>query len=366
MIKQNIIAVIITALLIQTNIANAVEIHDKYGNKINIYGSINMLRKFSKDEYYTGDKSYTRLGLKNEHYISDNIIGYSEWKYNFQNQFSESNMEGPAYDNATCLAYAGLNFKKWGSIDYGRNYGILYDTLSYTNKLPVGKELTMKNNDNYLSGRATSLITYRNKNLFGYLKGMNLAVQYLGKNLHDRDESEKNNNGWGGSLEYKSKIGISTVGSWFSVNRTNKQKEDANGDKSIVYALGLKYDKNNIYLGAMYGNAQNLHRIYNLYYAKQTKNIELIAQYTFKNKISPSIAFLQKKTYNIGTVMGYANGDNVAIIKYINLGATYNVNKNVSAYADYKLNLINKDDNFVQVDQDSVEDIFSIGMSYKF
>ncbi|WDI78517.1 porin [Candidatus Purcelliella pentastirinorum] len=357
MIKRNIITIILTISLMMSNIVNAIEIYNKNGNKINIYGSINILRKFSNGQYNKGDKSYTKLGLKNEHFISKNIIGYSTWLYEFHNDLTESQYR--LYNGETCLAYAGLNFKKWGSIDYGRNYGILYDSLSYTDKLPVENNLSIKDNDNFLSRRATSLLTYRNKDLFGYFKGINIAIQYAGKNLYDRIEEEKNCNGWGGSLEYKSDIGLSTIGSWFNVNRTDIQKEDNNGNKSIAYALGLKYDKNNIYVGAIYGNSKNLHRSYNDSLAKQTKNIEFIAQYKFNN-IYPSISFLQRSINNSNP----AAFDSMVIDKYINLGAIYDINKNISAYADYRINLIKDKSNTSY--RNSMDNIFAIGMSYKF
>ncbi|WP_115956060.1 porin [Candidatus Purcelliella pentastirinorum] len=361
MIKHNIITKILIISLMMSNIVNAIEIYNKNGNKTNIYGNINILRKYSKDEYNEGDKSYTKLGVKNEHFISKDITGYSTWLYNFHTNFTENQYR--LFNGETCLAYAGLNFKKWGSIDYGRNYGILYDALSYTDKSPVENTLTIKDNDNYLTGRSTSLLTYRNKDLFGYLKGVNFAIQYAGKNLYDRLEEEKNCNGWGGSLEYKSDIGLSTIGSWFRINRTDIQKEDNNGNKATAYVLGLKYDKNNIYVGAMYGNTRNLHRLYNTSHSKQTKNIELIAQYKFNN-IYPSISFLQRKTNNYNAIE-FSN-NNLIIDKYINLGAIYDINKNISAYADYRINLIKDNNTFDSLYKDSTYNIFAIGMSYKF
>ena len=38
--------------------------------------------------------------------------------------------------NKTRLAFAGLKYADVGSFDYGRNYGVVYDALGYTDMLP--------------------------------------------------------------------------------------------------------------------------------------------------------------------------------------------------------------------------------------
>ncbi len=50
------------------------------------------------------------------------------------------------------------------------------------------------------------------------------------------------------------------------------------------------------------------------------------------------------------------------IVKYIDVGATYYFNKNMSAFVDYKINQID-DDNKLGVSSD---DIVAIGMTYQF
>ena len=54
--------------------------------------------------------------------------------------------------------------------------------------------------------------------------------------------------------------------------------------------------------------------------------------------LRPSLAYLQSKGKNLGR--GYDDED---ILKYVDVGATYYFNKNMSTYVDYKINLL--DDN---------------------
>ncbi|WP_238788218.1 porin, partial [Enterobacter roggenkampii] len=50
------------------------------------------------------------------------------------------------------------------------------------------------------------------------------------------------------------------------------------------------------------------------------------------------------------------------LVKYIDVGATYYFNKNMSAFVDYKINQID-DDNKLGVSSD---DIVALGMTYQF
>ncbi|MDY9644466.1 porin, partial [Escherichia coli] len=70
-----------------------------------------------------------------------------------------------------------------GSFDYGRNYGVVYDALGYTDMLPEFGGDTAYSDDNF----------------FGLVDGLNFAVQYLGKN--ERDTARRSNgDGVGGSI----------------------------------------------------------------------------------------------------------------------------------------------------------------------
>lgn len=86
MMKRNILAVIVPALLV-AGTANAAEIYNKDGNKVDLYGKAVGLHYFSKDNGVNsyggnGDKTYARLGFKGETQINSDLTGYGQWEYN--------------------------------------------------------------------------------------------------------------------------------------------------------------------------------------------------------------------------------------------------------------------------------------------
>ena len=111
---------------------------------------------------------------------------------NVQANNSESNGNGTA-GNATRLGFAGLNFGEYGSFDYGRNYGVVYDVEAWTDMLPVFGGDTYTTSDNFMVGRTNGVATYRNTDFFGEVKGWNFALQYQGANDGENDSEGTNN-----------------------------------------------------------------------------------------------------------------------------------------------------------------------------
>lgn len=134
MMKRNILAVVIPALLV-AGAANAAEVYNKDGNKLDIYGKTVGLHYFSDSAADDGDQTYARLGFKGETQINSELSGYGQWEYNFAGNNSEGGSDAQN-GNKTRLAFAGLKYADLGSFDYGRNYGIVYDALGYTDMLP--------------------------------------------------------------------------------------------------------------------------------------------------------------------------------------------------------------------------------------
>ncbi|WP_410202733.1 porin, partial [Escherichia coli] len=50
---------------------------------------------------------------------------------------------------------------------------------------------------------------------------------------------------------------------------------------------------------------------------------------------------------------------------YIDVGATYYLNKNMSTFVDYKINLIDKSD-FTKASGVATDDIVAVGLVYQF
>ncbi|EMB4113933.1 porin, partial [Serratia marcescens] len=255
--KRNILAVVIPALL-AAGAANAAEIYNKDGNKLDLYGKVDGLHYFSKDKGNDGDQTYVRFGFKGETQITDQLTGYGQWEYNVQSNHSESQgTEG----TKTRLGFAGLKFADYGSFDYGRNYGVLYDVEGWTDMLPEFGGDTYTYTDNFMTGRTNGVATYRNNNFFGLVDGLNFALQYQGKNQNDgRNVKKQNGDGWGISSTYDIGEGVSFGAAYASSNRTDDQKLRSNerGDKADAWTVGAKYDANNVYLAAMYAETRNM------------------------------------------------------------------------------------------------------------
>ncbi|KIS45546.1 porin OmpF [Kosakonia radicincitans] len=360
MMKRNILAVVIPALLV-AGAANAAEIYNKDGNKVDIYGKAVGLHYFSKDNgansyAANGDQTYARLGFKGETKINDQLTGYGQWEYNFAGNNSEGGTDAQA-NNKTRLAFAGLKAGEFGSFDYGRNYGLVYDAIGVTDMLPEFGGDT-GNSDNFFSGRNGGLATYRNSNFFGLVDGLNFGVQYLGKNERAKDVTRSNGDGWATSVSYDFE-GFGIVGAYGAADRTDAQQALTlgRGDKAEQWATGIKYDANNIYLAALYGETHNATRL-NGGYLNKTQDFSVVAQYQFDFGLRPSIAYYKSKAKDVETI---SNGSE-DYINYIEVGATYYFNKNMSTYVDYIINQIDKD-NKLGVGAD---DTVAVGIVYQF
>ncbi|EOF8206955.1 porin OmpC [Yersinia enterocolitica] len=366
--KLRVLSLLVPALLVAGS-AGAAEIYNKDGNKLDLYGKVDGLHYFSDDNSKDGDQSYMRFGLKGETQISDQLTGYGQWEYQANLNKAEDEYQG----NFTRIGFAGLKFADYGSFDYGRNYGVLYDVTSWTDVLPEFGGDTY-GADNFLSQRGNGMATYRNTNFFGLVDGLNFALQYQGKNgdgtetNNGRSVQGQNGDGYGMSVSYDLGWGVSASAAMASSKRTDEQNDLAfgHGDRADAYSGGLKYDANNVYLAATYAQTYNLTRFGNFKnntdsgFANKAQNIELVAQYQFDFGLRPSIAYLQSKGKDLGN--GYSDQD---LVKYVDVGATYYFNKNMSTYVDYKINLLDENE-FTKNAGINTDDIVAVGLVYQF
>ncbi|EBG6341758.1 porin OmpC [Salmonella enterica] len=364
-------AVAVTAVagaVMAAGMANAAEIYNKDGNKLDLYGKVDGLHYFSSNKNKDGDQSYMRLGFKGETQINEQVTGYGQWEYQIDTNRPEDGDTSNSPQSYTRLAFAGLSFGNAGSIDYGRNYGVLYDIGAWTDMLPEFGNDSYENSDNFMTGRANGLLTYRNNGFFGLVDGLNFALQYQGKNdgnnwkgdtwdgtplsNNSRKIAGQNGDGFGLSATYDAGMGISAGAAYTNSNRTSEQKyRDDGGNKAEAWTAGLKYDANDVYLAANYTQTRNMtwfniaddsrigqdnQKDYDGDFAHKTDNWEVVAQYQFDSGLRPSVAYLQSRARNTG----YGDFD---LVKYADVGATYNFNKNMSAYVDYKINLLKAD-----------------------
>ncbi|MCN8797906.1 porin, partial [Escherichia coli] len=234
---------------------------------------------------------------------------------------------------------------------------------AWTDVLPEFGGDTWTQTDVFMTGRTTGVATYRNNDFFGLVDGLNFAAQYQGKN--DRtDVTEANGDGFGFSTTYEYE-GFGVGATYAKSDRTNDQviygnnSLNASGQNAEVWAAGLKYDANNIYLATTYSETQNMTVFGNNHIANKAQNFEVVAQYQFDFGLRPSVAYLQSKGKDLG-----AWGDQ-DLVEYIDVGATYYFNKNMSTFVDYKINLIDKSD-FTKASGVATDDIVAVGLVYQF
>ncbi|MDX8000340.1 porin [Xenorhabdus sp. Reich] len=367
--KRNILAVVIPALLV-AGTANAAEIFNKDGNKLDLYGKVDVRHQISdKRSGEDGDASYARIGIKGETQISDQLTGFGRWEYNLKAHKEEANSSGTAY---TRLAFAGLKFANYGTLDYGRNYGVNYDVNAWTDVLPIFGADSMAHTDNYMTGRATGLLTYRNTDFFGLVDGLNFALQYQGQNS-DRTKNKRsgataNGDGYGLATTYDVGYGITVGGSYANSTRGHDwDTGKAHGKRAEAWNIGAKYDANNVYLAAMYGETRNMTPVKggnkDIYFsgvANKTQNFELVAQYLFSDLgLKPSLAYVQSKGKNLGEPRSQHSAD---LVKYVSVGSYYYFNKNLSTYVDYKINLLDKN----YGGDANARNVFGVGLTYQF
>lgn len=367
--KLQYLPVLVLAIVMASSVG-AVEFYNKNGNKLDLYGKLNGMHYMSSDDDKNGDRSFIRYVLHGETQRSDGLISFGTWEQEVELSHAESER---AKNNFTRLGFAGIQFANAGSIDYGRNYGILYDISAWTSVMPEFDSDTTVT-DNFLTGRANGVLTYRNTNFFGVVDGLNFAIQYQGKNdikagdKTGRGLQEANGDGYGLSVTYDLGNDISAGAAVSSSNHTLSQRSlvvmHNRGKKAKAYALGLKYDSYNRYLAVLYSKTCNMtpygnFSIKNYGFAEKAHNFELAAQYQFDFGLRPSIVYLQTR------INGDQNGEIHDIKRYIEMGANYNFNNNMLTFIDYRINLMSKD-NFTRTAQISTDNIVALGMTYMF
>ncbi|EBB9023316.1 porin OmpS1, partial [Salmonella enterica] len=365
-------------------------------NKLDLYGKVDGLRYFSDNAGDDGDQSYARIGFKGETQINDMLTGYGQWEYNIKVNATEG--EGSGANSWTRLGFAGLKFGEYGSFDYGRNYGVIYDIEAWTDALPEFGGDTYTQTDVYMLGRTNGVATYRNTDFFGLVEGLNFALQYQGNNENggagegtgnggSRKLARENGDGFGMSASYDFDFGLSLGAAYSSSDRTdnqvargygdgmNERNNYAGGETAEAWTVGAKYDAYNVYLAAMYAETRNM-----TYYgggngednggiANKTQNFEVVAQYQFDFGLRPSIAYLQSKGKDLGgqeVHRGNWRYTNKDLVKYVDVGMTYYFNKNMSTYVDYKINLLDEDDDFYASNGIATDDIVGVGLVYQF
>ncbi|WKS80565.1 porin [Edwardsiella tarda] len=389
--KYKYLAVVIPALLAMGSV-NAAEMYNKDGNKLELYGQVNTRFFFANAKDDKGNDTYARIGFLGETQISENLSGYGQWEF----QANASSIEGDQ-GGKTRIAFAGFKLNNVGSLDYGRNFGVVYDVEAYTDMMPIFGGDSYTANDNFMNGRANNLVTYRNSDFFGLVEGLNFALQYQGKNegsgkikkenpktgvtetievspqtgTQNRKEAsanKDNGDGVGLSVSYDSEFGVSLAAAYSGSNRSFYQSSGAsgaNGERAEVWTLGVKYDANSLYLAAMYAETHNMTPWGEDYKrtANKTQNFEVVAQYQFDFGLRPSIGYLYSRGIDLQTADDRVTDGE--LVNYVDIGAEYNLNKNMLTYIDYKINLLDNSE-FTRTNGVPTDNILGLGLKYRF
>jgi Outer membrane protein (porin) len=339
---------------------NATEIFNKNGNRVQLTGMLDARHQFSPDSDTDGDQSYARFGFIGETKISRSVTGYGKWEYEIKVNKTEGGDDDSAY---TRLGYSGIKVDRFGSLDYGRNYGILYDIGAWTDILPVFGNDSYEDTDRFMTGRSSGLLTWRNNDLFGYVPGVSLALQYQGKNsAEDRKSEIQNGDGYGVSVVWNGNDEISLGAALTRSQRTPMQKIDGQGDKADAVTAGIKYNKENILLAANYTRSNNIIHIEDYGWIRRADSWEVVGQYSFDSGVQPGFAWVYTRGHGLKN-----NTGDTDIVNYVDVNASYIFNSNMSAYIDYKINLINSSgnsgENTLNVPTD---DSIGIGIVYQF
>ena len=75
--KRKVLAMLVPALLV-AGAANAAEIYNKNGNKLDLYGKVDARHTFSDNPGDDGDETIIELGFKGETQITDQLTGYGQ------------------------------------------------------------------------------------------------------------------------------------------------------------------------------------------------------------------------------------------------------------------------------------------------
>lgn len=340
----------------------AIELYNKENRVVTLNGSMNTSHLFSEDVDNDGDFTFFNLGLKGETKITDNLIGYGVWQYHFKNKVYETIRNNNP--NNTNLAYVGVKYGNFGSLDYGRNVGLIYKTMFVTESLQSLNTIA-KRSEGFLSGRSGGVATYHNKNFFGLIEGFNFDLQYQGKNHFNYRYSAWDANGEGYAAFVSYKHSNITLSSSFAIidriNIQNKMKYGY-GKQAQLWATSIKYDSNPIYFAASYG--ENLHATPITYgFANKTKNLELLLQgKILDSSVRPILFYSHSKAYNVEQDKN--KSIDFYLHKYIGVGTTYLFNKDINIYAEYKFNLLKKHN--VKRIKVSKDNIAAFGFNYSF
>lgn len=374
MIKRTM-PVALSALLVTMTSVHAHTLYEEGNKKLELTGKVCLERDFSKDPKKDGDQSAVRIGLKGEAPLEEKDPAI---KLFTQLELGKGLTADPI---SVRTAVVGVKGDEIGSLSYGRTVGVMSDVTAFTSELPVAcSEALGDGADRFGTGRATGLLQYRTPKV----QGVQLALQYLAKNgaaeskepLKDGKLKKSNGDGYGVALTHEIGNGV-TWGVGFNNEAKSLQQKDyfLNDKRATMVALGAKYDSDRFYVGGTYAETRNQLFFENKeldrksgvakqdekgLYANKTQGFEIVAQYKLPNGLKPTVGYVQSTV----TIKDSVYDTKEKSVQFIDVGASYELSKQFSVAADYKINLLKKEK--AKKVGASVENILGVGLTYTF
>ena len=117
------------------------------------------------------------------------------------------------------------------------------------------------------------------------------------------------------------------------------------------------------YNASRFGSASSTSSAYG--YANESQIFEAYASYQFDFGLQPFVAYNSLRGKKLGASTSGPDYGNQDIEKFVDLGATYFLNKNVNVFVDYKINLIDENE-FTRQAGINTDDVTAIGIVYQF
>ncbi|WII23521.1 porin [Buchnera aphidicola] len=375
MINHRSLAILIPLCLYSGNV-HAREIYYKHGHRINFYYHINPLyfTSHTSDPLILnslGNYSNIKFGIFTKHYINPFVAGYARFEYLPKFTRYNPNSYSHPTDNCISLSYVGLDLGMFGTLDYGRNYGVIHYSKQFTEKFfDETENLVLHEDNNFLVGRADGVLTYKMKSLFGSMKDFGLTLQH--QTHYQRQNyylSNKYNDSWGASLKYVNDAGLTIIGStFFSPYDNSRNRADLTSHWAKSYAIGCNYNIQNITLSGFYGYLKESAFPYMKDSVRYDllDTFEVVGQYDFQNGVKASLGYVKSSGTKYDYMRNLVVSNPVTLNNHFNVIVNYTLHPNFIANFHYKINFMKDSDTPDREYLHYSENTFGMGFKYTF
>jgi predicted porin len=344
--KMKVMTPLLIIMMILTMPVNAVEIYNKNQSKVYLNGRILARHIISDTEKFSGDLSKVRLNLLAETNLHSDINGYMRFEHDFPAFGPEDASKNKDF---TRYGYAGLNAGKYGTLNFGRNDGIIYDVSNFTNIFAVYGSVTSQV-DNFMMQKSSGLLSYHNNDFFSLVDGLDIGLQLQTRNnSQERGFDRQHGKGYGMSLTWRSPtLPLTLAGAWSRSHHTGKQLALIKEEKdAAAWIVGAKYEPEPFYIAAFYSEMRHMYPYNNAHlqragFVDKARLFEGVIRYKTPYKFSLAVGYLQTLGFDIAAT-GRAD-----LVRMVDLFLVYPFSPQVRATAEYKINCISHDNRLNQ------------------